>query len=99
MPQAIQKGGMGIRSLMDVCEAFSLKLWLRFRENQSLWANCLWKKYCKRENPGTIVVKNTDSLVWKRMVKIAASAQDHVSGKLVKVSASSKRMNGQIKGS
>ncbi|XP_042051501.1 uncharacterized protein LOC121796786 [Salvia splendens] len=32
------EGGLGIRSLADSVEAFSLKMWWRFREQDSLWA-------------------------------------------------------------
>lgn len=38
------EGGLGIRSLADSMEAFSIKMWWRFREQESLWAQYMFHK-------------------------------------------------------
>ncbi|XP_059310607.1 uncharacterized protein LOC132061950 [Lycium ferocissimum] len=47
----IQEGGLGFKSLFDVSNALFAKLWWRFRTSNSLWANYMWNKYCKKEMP------------------------------------------------
>lgn len=59
----IQEGGLGLQSLSDLCLAFSNKLLFCFREQQSLWANCLAIKYCKNSFTGDAIPKNSDSLI------------------------------------
>ena len=39
------EGGLGIRCMADTVEACSYKLWWRFREQNSLWAQYMYKKY------------------------------------------------------
>ena len=50
-----EEGGLGFRSLDDVFNVFSIKLWWRFRQNASLWANFMMAKYCSNEHPGMVV--------------------------------------------
>lgn len=64
-----------IRKMQEVCQAFSIKLWFRFRENRSLWAKSLWTSYCKHLFPGKVPAKKTDSQVWRRMLKVATLDQ------------------------
>lgn len=45
------EGGLGIRRLKDTVEAFGVKMWWRFREQESLWAKYMAKKYCSVEFP------------------------------------------------
>lgn len=71
----LQEGGLGVRSLKDICEAFSYKLWFRFRDQNSLWADCIQVKYCRNVYPGDARHKNTDSLIWKRMLHSSTEAQ------------------------
>ncbi|XP_059284804.1 uncharacterized protein LOC132038098 [Lycium ferocissimum] len=46
-----EEGGLGFRSLFDVSKALCAKLWWNFRTSNSLWANYLWNKYCKKQYP------------------------------------------------
>lgn len=59
----VSEGGVGVRSLGDICTAFSCKLWVRFREQQSLWAKSLKDIYCKKGIQSSMVAKKSDSLV------------------------------------
>ena len=45
------EGGIGVRSLTKLYDAFSVKLWWKFRQQQSLWATFLAAKYCKGVHP------------------------------------------------
>ncbi|KAL0292127.1 UNVERIFIED_CONTAM: hypothetical protein Sradi_7002100 [Sesamum radiatum] len=72
------EGGLGIRKLSDVVEAFSLKLWWRFRNQCSLWAQFLQTKYCRGTFAGQVKVSIHDSPTWKRMCKIRHIAQDQI---------------------
>lgn len=62
------EGGIGVRRLQDDSKAFGIKLWYRFRLNDSLWAKCLLLKYSSNKFPGFIISKPQDSSVWKRML-------------------------------
>ncbi|WRX28180.1 Reverse transcriptase domain - like 10, partial [Theobroma cacao] len=62
------EGGLEIRKLTDVFEAFTLKLWWRFQTCDSLWTQFLRTKYCLGQIPHYVQPKLHDSQVWKRMV-------------------------------
>ncbi|EOY34749.1 Uncharacterized protein TCM_042329 [Theobroma cacao] len=64
----VSEGGLGIRNLRDVFEAFSLKLWWRFQTCNSLWTRFLKTKYCLGRIPHFVQPKLHDSQVWKRMI-------------------------------
>ena len=66
----IEEGGLGIKNMESTVEAFSMKLWYKFREQNSLWAAVLERKYWKEKDLISLQVKRTDSYVWKRMNKI-----------------------------
>ncbi|EOY25451.1 Uncharacterized protein TCM_016759 [Theobroma cacao] len=63
------EGGLDIRNLNDVFEAFTLKLWWRFQTCDSLWTHFLKTKYCLGRIPHYVHPKLHDSLVWKRMIR------------------------------
>ncbi|WMV29500.1 hypothetical protein MTR67_022885 [Solanum verrucosum] len=46
-----EEGGLGFRSIADISKAMYAKLWWKFRTQNSLWANFLWNKYCKKQIP------------------------------------------------
>lgn len=69
-----EEGGLGIRSFCDMCKAFSIKLWIRFREQSTLWAHCMFVKYCKDSCPRLIDKNHSDSLIWKRMMSVTQVA-------------------------
>ncbi|EOY06959.1 Uncharacterized protein TCM_021521 [Theobroma cacao] len=64
----VSEGGLDIRNLRDVFEAFSLKLWWRFQTCNSLWTKFLRTKYCLGRIPHFVQPKLHDSQVWKRMI-------------------------------
>ncbi|XP_047943058.1 uncharacterized protein LOC125189874 [Salvia hispanica] len=72
------EGGLGIRSLADSIEAFSLKLWWRFREQNSLWAQYLFQKYCSISFPLVIYRSNRFSPMWRRLFKVGDICREHV---------------------
>ncbi|KAG6535730.1 hypothetical protein ZIOFF_000753 [Zingiber officinale] len=45
------EGGLGIIRLKEVATTFTIKLWYRFREQKSPWANFLLKAYCSSSSP------------------------------------------------
>ncbi|XP_042000002.1 uncharacterized protein LOC121749503 [Salvia splendens] len=47
------EGGLGIRKFKEVLRAFNIKLWWRFREQNSLWAQYMMVKYCNKASPLT----------------------------------------------
>lgn len=66
-----QAGGVGIKSLKHMNEAFILKsIWRLHTNSSDLWAQVLIGKYGRtwREG-GQILAKPTDSRLWKAMVK------------------------------
>ncbi|KAI3463155.1 hypothetical protein Pfo_019818 [Paulownia fortunei] len=67
--QPIKEGGLRIRKLADMVQAFSLKLWWRFRSMSSLWAAFMQQKYCGCLFLGAVKISVHDSSNWKRMCK------------------------------
>ncbi|EOY02236.1 Uncharacterized protein TCM_011923 [Theobroma cacao] len=63
------EGGLDIRRLTDMFDAFSLKLWWRFSTCEGLWTKFLKTKYCMGQIPHYVHPKLHDSQVWKRMVR------------------------------
>ncbi|EOY25449.1 Uncharacterized protein TCM_016755 [Theobroma cacao] len=61
------EGGIDIRRLNDVSDAFTMKLWWRFQTCDGLWTNFLKTKYCMGQIPHYVQSKLHDSQVWKRM--------------------------------
>ncbi|EOY25447.1 Uncharacterized protein TCM_016753 [Theobroma cacao] len=61
------EGGLDIRNLKDVFDAFTLKLWWRFYTCDSLWTHFLKTKYCLGRIPQYMQPKLHNSSIWKRM--------------------------------
>lgn len=59
----VEEGGLGLRQISDVAKAFTIKLWWRFKQNNSLWAKCLHAKYYGAGHPSDIQKRNTASKV------------------------------------
>ncbi|EOY17515.1 Uncharacterized protein TCM_042331 [Theobroma cacao] len=62
------EGGLDIRNLKNVFDAFTLKLWWRFYTCDSLWTHFLKTKYCLGQIPQYVQPKLHDSSIWKRMI-------------------------------
>ncbi|KAI3473565.1 hypothetical protein Pfo_031528 [Paulownia fortunei] len=76
--QPVKEWGLGIRKLADMVQAFSLKLWWRFRSLTSLWAAFMQQKYSGCLFPGAIKISVHDSSNWKRMCKVRQTAQENI---------------------
>ncbi|WMV30576.1 hypothetical protein MTR67_023961 [Solanum verrucosum] len=63
-----KEGGLGFRSMFDISKAMYAKLWWRFRIQNTLWANFMWNKYCKKHIP-TLVQWKDGSQLWKNMLQ------------------------------
>ena len=73
-----KEGGLGFRSLDAVFNAFSIKLWWRFRQNASLWANFMMATYCSNAYPGMVVRSEGASHTWRRMLHVRDIAEQHI---------------------
>ncbi|EOY34748.1 Uncharacterized protein TCM_042328 [Theobroma cacao] len=67
-----------VNSLAEVFEAFSMKLWWRFRTIDSLWTRFMRMKYCRGQLPMQTQPKLHDSQTWKRMLTSSATTEQHM---------------------
>ena len=67
----VNKDGLGVRSFEDIQGAFSCKLWWRFCNSTSLWANYMRSRYSV--DNGALP---TASRVWRRML-VVRDTVDH----------------------
>ena len=72
------EGGLGIRNFKEVLRAFTIKLWWRFREQNSLWARYLMSKYCSNSSPTTRGPTGRASPTWRRILRARPHAQPHI---------------------
>ncbi|XP_075097863.1 uncharacterized protein LOC142175183 [Nicotiana tabacum] len=80
----IEEGGAGFRSLKDTCNAFSAKIWWKFRTKKSLIKDFLEAKYCKRFHPVAIRKAQCQSQFWRRMMDIKEKVEPYISWSLVR---------------
>ncbi|KAI3472963.1 hypothetical protein Pfo_029210 [Paulownia fortunei] len=71
-----EEGGLGIRKMADLIKTFSYKMWWRFREQSSLWAEFMFQKYCGCIFPGMVKISVHDSAIWKRMCSVRKEVQN-----------------------
>ncbi|VFQ66831.1 unnamed protein product [Cuscuta campestris] len=69
----MEEGGLGIRDLNSLENAFSLKLWWKFYQDNGLWAKLMRAKYWRN---GDIFETLTDSPVWKRISRADETASN-----------------------
>ncbi|EOY26615.1 Uncharacterized protein TCM_028490 [Theobroma cacao] len=62
------EGGLDIRSLKDILNTFTAKLWWQFDTCKSLWARYMRLKYCTNHIHHNITPKPHDSTTWKRLI-------------------------------
>ncbi|XP_059292434.1 uncharacterized protein LOC132045876 [Lycium ferocissimum] len=72
-----EEGGVGFRSLFDVSKSLCAKLWWKFRTRNTLWANYMWIKYCKRHSPQNVQWKG-GSQVWKAMIEARDNIEQEI---------------------
>ncbi|XP_019265849.1 PREDICTED: uncharacterized protein LOC109243378 [Nicotiana attenuata] len=64
----VNEGGIGFKSIAEVCKAMEFKQWWRFRTNDSLWSSFLKAKNCQRSHPIKRKWESRQSQAWKRMM-------------------------------
>ncbi|KAH0651617.1 hypothetical protein KY285_031747 [Solanum tuberosum] len=73
-----EEGGIEFRQIQDINKALFAKLWWNFRVSiNSLWAEYMWNKYCKKMHP-LIVNSSGASQVWKKMIKITEEVEHDI---------------------
>lgn len=70
--------GLGIRKFKDIANAFSIKLWWRYKQQNSLWASNLCAKYanCTAHNTAQ---NCSGSSAWRRMATQRDKVESHIS--------------------
>ncbi|XP_027152134.1 uncharacterized protein LOC113752202 [Coffea eugenioides] len=72
------EGGVGLRGLMQVYDSFSIKLWWKFRQQQSLWAKFMLQKYCAGQHPCLADIGHRGSQAWRRMVTMQRFGEENI---------------------
>lgn len=67
--------GPSVCALVDVVESFSMKLWWRFRQNESMHAQFICSSYCTFNHPKNIKLQHHESIVWKRVCSVREVAE------------------------
>jgi len=62
------EGGVGFRSLHDICNTFAAKAWWNFRTQNSLLTKFLEAKYCKRIHAVARKKNYSQSHIWRRLM-------------------------------
>ncbi|EOX99578.1 Uncharacterized protein TCM_008287 [Theobroma cacao] len=78
------EGGLDIKGLEDVFEAFSMKLWWKFQTCNNIWSKFMRAKYCYGRIPGYTQPKRHDSQMWKRMLACYLVTEQHMRWKIGK---------------
>lgn len=73
-----EEGGLGFRSMHTVADALFAKLWWAFRTaTDSLWANYMWNKYCKKNH--LVMAQGAGaSHVWRKMIQIREDLEHNI---------------------
>ncbi|XP_060190667.1 uncharacterized protein LOC132619937 [Lycium barbarum] len=72
-----EEGGVGLRCLSDVSNAFTAKQWWNLRTKDSLWKEYMMSKYCSTRNPVIRKVIGVQSLTWRSMCKVRDQIEDN----------------------
>lgn len=72
------EGGVRLRSLRHVLDAFSLKLWWKFRLGQSLWAEFMHLKYNANLHPCYSKACPGQSATWRRLLDGQVVAERYI---------------------
>ncbi|XP_019237809.1 PREDICTED: uncharacterized protein LOC109217963 [Nicotiana attenuata] len=78
----VEKGGLGFRTIADICKSMEFKQWWHFRIVQSLWSSFLKAKYCQRSNPISKKWDSGQSQAWKRMMFNKKEAEKNIRWRL-----------------
>ncbi|XP_071905976.1 uncharacterized protein [Coffea arabica] len=69
--------GLGFWRLEDIYDAFSIKLWWRFRSLSSFWTIFMKAKFCAEVHPN-LVHRDRGSQTWRRMIAVRHIAEQHI---------------------
>ena len=72
------EGGLGLRKFKEVLRAFTIKLWWRFREQNSLWDRYMMAIYCHNSSPIMHGSSSRASPTWRRILRARPYAQPHI---------------------
>ncbi|WMV27066.1 hypothetical protein MTR67_020451 [Solanum verrucosum] len=78
------EGGIGIKSIQDINNIFSAKVWWSFRTRNTLWRNFLEAKYCPRAHPVKKKWVSGQSHTWKRILHVRSDCEKYLVWKIVK---------------
>ncbi|XP_060182379.1 uncharacterized protein LOC132612052 [Lycium barbarum] len=79
-----EEGGVGFRSIQDMCLTASAKVWWNFRTRPSLLRDFMEAKYCPRAHPVSKKWAPGQSHIWKRMVEIRRYCEHNINWKVGK---------------
>lgn len=79
-----EEGGLGFKSLLDICNSFSAKRWWRLRTENSLWSEFFKSKYCQMSNLLSKVISCKHSRSWKDLLTIRERIEQNISWKIKK---------------
>lgn len=65
MCSPLNEGGVGLINMKDIAKTYVIKLWFRFRKNNTLWAKYLQSKYCSIDHPSVSLNITNASSMWK----------------------------------
>ncbi|WMV27386.1 hypothetical protein MTR67_020771 [Solanum verrucosum] len=82
------EGGIGIKSIQDINNSFSAKVWWSFRTRNTLWRNFLEAKYCPRAHPVKKKWVSGQSHTWKRILHVRSDCEKYLVWKIVKENCS-----------
>ncbi|GAA0156595.1 hypothetical protein LIER_38300 [Lithospermum erythrorhizon] len=77
-----EEGGLNIRRLADLHQAFMQKAWKRLREGNSLWSRFMLNMYCRKHHPRITPVHPLHSRVWKNLHKVIDEAESNINWQL-----------------
>lgn len=74
----MNEGGLGIRSLADMCSAFAMKCWWNLRSVNSLWAKYMLNKYASKCHVSKFQKSIMSSSTWCRIFAVKSMAENYI---------------------
>ncbi|KAJ6822973.1 uncharacterized protein M6B38_386025 [Iris pallida] len=76
------EGGLGIKCLNDIMDAFSMKLWWKLRHGKGLWEELLKSKYFRKRHPCDAFMTSKCSHIWRWILRGRKLAEPFISFRL-----------------
>ncbi|KAJ6824262.1 uncharacterized protein M6B38_103105 [Iris pallida] len=76
------EGGLVIKCLNDIMDAFSMKLWWKLRHGKGLWVELLKAKYFRKRHPCDAFMTSKCSHIWQRILRGRKLAEPFISLRL-----------------